>query len=350
MRRLAYLRNMNPWIQAARLRTLPLALSGIFLGAAVSHLCLEGNVILSHQVRGEVASSWTILLLAAITATLLQVLSNFANDLGDFSKGTDTAAGRTDRALASGKISASAMKRALILLGGITLGVGVWLIYLSGLFHSNAGWYLLAVGLLAILAALGYTLGKNAYGYWGLGDLSVMLFFGIVPVMGMGLLNGFFHDTASSKYLDVFLMAGMGMGLLSTAVLNVNNYRDLLSDEAVNKKTLAVRLGESKTLFYHRILLLLGGALIPTSLLTFEKRYFEWPSFWGSQTFFLLGVFAPIFIQLSSHYQTVKSAKPGDREILNAQLKKLSLTILAMVLLYAALGYLIIDFLGPDKD
>lgn len=347
---MVYLRIMNPWIQAARLRTLPLALSGILLGAAVSHLCFEGLSSLPHQSPENTISPWILLLLAIITATLLQVLSNYANDLGDFSKGTDVVAKRTDRALASGQITASAMKRALWLVGGLALICGLGLIYISGLFQSESGWYLLAVGLLAILAALGYTLGKNAYGYWGLGDLSVVLFFGVVPVMGMGLLNGFFYDAASSKYLDVFVMAGVGMGLLSAGVLNVNNYRDLISDADMGKKTLAVRLGEAKTLFYHRLLLLVGGALIPTSLLTFEKRYFEWPNFWGSQTFFLLGVFSPIFIQLSSHYQSVKSAKPGDRETLNGQLKKLSLTILAMVVLYAALTFLIIDFLGPDRD
>lgn len=345
-----YLRNMNPWIQAARLRTLPLALSGILLGAAVSHLCREGNPLLPHQTADQTTSPWLILLLSIITATLLQVLSNYANDLGDFSKGTDVAANRTDRALASGSISANTMKTALYFLGSATLLSGVILISISGLFQSDAGWYLLGVGILAIAAALGYTLGKNAYGYWGLGDLSVVLFFGIVPVMGMGLLNGFFHDASTQKYTDVFLMAGVGMGFLSAGVLNVNNYRDLQSDADIGKKTLAVRLGRTKTLLYHRLLLLFGGALIPTSLLTFEKRYFEWPNLLGSQTLFLLGVFSPIFLQLSSHYQSVKSANPGDREILNRQLKKLSLTILAMVLLYAALTFLIIDFLGPDKD
>lgn len=341
---------MNPWIQAARLRTLPLALSGIILGAAVSHVCFEGMSTLPHQSETDIASPWLLFLLAMITATLLQVLSNYANDLGDFSKGTDVVAKRTDRALASGKITNTAMKRALWMIGGMALLSGLGLIYVSGLFESAAGLYLFAVGLLAIAAALGYTLGKNAYGYWGLGDLSVVLFFGVVPVMGMGLLNGFFYDAASSKYWDVFLMAGLGMGMLSAGVLNVNNYRDLVSDASMGKKTLAVRLGEKKTLIYHRLLLLIGGALVPTSLLTFEKRYFEWPNFWGSQTFFLLGVFSPIFIQLSSHYQSVKTAKPGDREALNGQLKKLSLSILAMVLLYAALTFLIIDFLGPDKD
>jgi 1,4-dihydroxy-2-naphthoate octaprenyltransferase len=347
---MVYLRTMNPWIQAARLRTLPLALSGIILGAAISHLCYEGNSQLAHQTGDVTTSPWIVFFLAIITATLLQVLSNYANDLGDFTKGTDVAASRTDRALASGKIKPETMKRALLGLMILTLFVGCLLIWITGLFHANSGWYLLSIGVLAILAALGYTLGKNAYGYWGLGDFSVVLFFGLVPVLGMGLLNGFFYDVASSRYLDVFVFAGLGLGFLSAGVLNVNNYRDLLSDQAIGKKTLAVRLGESKTLRYHRLLLLIGGALIPLSLLTFEKRYFEWTSMWGSQSVFMLGVFSPIFIQLSSHYQKVKSAKPGDREDLNLQLKKLSLTILAMVVVYALLSFFIVDFLGPDKD
>jgi len=305
---MVYLRTMNPWIQAARLRTLPLALSGIILGAAISHLCYEGNSQLAHQTGDVTTSPWIVFFLAIITATLLQVLSNYANDLGDFTKGTDVAAARTDRALASGKIKPETMKRALLGLMILTLFVGCLLIWITGLFHANSGWYLLSIGVLAILAALGYTLGKNAYGYWGLGDFSVILFFGLVPVLGMGLLNGFFYDVASSRYLDVFVFAGLGLGFLSAGVLNVNNYRDLLSDQAIGKKTLAVRLGESKTLRYHRLLLLIG------------------------------------------HYQKVKSAKPGDREDLNLQLKKLSLTILAMVVVYALLSFFIVDFLGPDKD
>jgi len=189
---MVYLRTMNPWIQAARLRTLPLALSGIILGAAISHLCYEGNSQLAHQTGDVTTSPWIVFFLAIITATLLQVLSNYANDLGDFTKGTDVAAARTDRALASGKIKPETMKRALLGLMILTLFVGCLLIWITGLFHANSGWYLLSIGVLAILAALGYTLGKNAYGYWGLGDFSVVLFFGLVPVLGMGLLNGFF--------------------------------------------------------------------------------------------------------------------------------------------------------------
>jgi 1,4-dihydroxy-2-naphthoate octaprenyltransferase len=338
---------MNPWIQAARLRTLPLALSGILLGGTLSHICGVQN---SESRTNQPHLFWWVMILALLTATGLQILSNFANDYGDFKKGTDTKANRTDRAMASGKINENQMKKVLWILGVITLILGVSLISISGLFESKNGIIMLLTGLVAIAAAINYTMGKRAYGYSGFGDVFVLIFFGLVPVLGMGVLNGLFTDTASSKNLDVFLMAALGLGFLSVAVLNVNNYRDIHTDSAQNKKTIAVRLGAKKTLLYHRILLLLGGGLVPASFLVFEKRYFEWPSMMGAQTFFLIGVFTPVFLQLSSHYQAVKNAEPGQRETLNQQLKKLSISILVLVLIYAFLAYFVIDFLGPDKD
>jgi 1,4-dihydroxy-2-naphthoate octaprenyltransferase len=338
---------MNPWIQAARLRTLPLALSGILLGGTLSHICGVQN---SESRTNQPHLFWWVMILALLTATGLQILSNFANDYGDFKKGTDTKANRTDRAMASGKINENQMKKVLWILGVITLILGVSLISISGLFESKNGIFMLLTGLVAIAAAINYTMGKRAYGYSGFGDVFVLIFFGLVPVLGMGVLNGLFTDTASSKNFDVFVMAALGLGFLSVAVLNVNNYRDIHTDSAQNKKTIAVRLGAKKTLLYHRILLLLGGGLVPASFLVFEKRYFEWPSMMGAQTFFLIGVFTPVFLQLSSHYQAVKNAEPGQRETLNQQLKKLSISILVLVLIYAFLAYFVIDFLGPDKD
>ncbi|NBX87590.1 MAG: 1,4-dihydroxy-2-naphthoate octaprenyltransferase [Bacteroidetes bacterium] len=352
---------MNPWIQAARLRTLPLALSGILLGAALSYMCnsaiphSENNFSgvstdsvnpagIKNLAFGIHVSPSIITLLAILTATALQVLSNYANDYGDFRKGTDTKAKRSDRALASGKISEKSMKRALWILSLFTLLLGVLLIYSSGLFQTQGGFYLLGVGLFALFAAISYTVGKNAYGYMGLGDVFVLVFFGLVPVWGMGLLNGLFIDASTSKYLDVFVMAGLGLGLLSVGVLNVNNYRDILTDKEQNKKTLAVRLGVTKTIIYHKILLLMGGLLLPSSFLIFEKRYFQWPEILGLQSVFLIGIFSPTFLLLSSHFRSVKAAEPGDRETLNPQLKKLSLTILSMVLLYGFLALFILDF------
>lgn len=351
---------MNPWIQAARLRTLPLALSGILLGTALSHMCIlattpdnNSSGVASNSMNPAdlgflhfviPVSAGVITILAILTATALQILSNYANDYGDFKKGTDTKAMRSDRALASGKISEKSMKQALWILSVLTFLLGVLLIYSAGLFQTRGGIYLLGVGLLALFAAISYTVGKNAYGYWGLGDLFVLIFFGLVPVIGMGLLNGLFVDLATSKYLDVFIVAGLGLGLLSVGVLNVNNYRDIPTDKEQNKKTLAVRLGATKTIVYHRFLLLVGGLLLPTSFLLFEKRYFEWPEILGLPSIFLIGIFSPTFLLLSSHYRSVKSAEPGDRETLNPQLKKLSLSILAMVILYGFLSFFIVGY------
>ena len=255
-----YLRSMNPWIQAARLRTLPLALSGILLGGTLSHICGVQN---SESRTNQPHLFWWVMILALLTATGLQILSNFANDYGDFKKGTDTKANRTDRAMASGKINENQMKKVLWILGVITLILGVSLITISGLFESKNGIFMLLTGLVAIAAAINYTMGKRAYGYSGFGDVFVLIFFGLVPVLGMGVLNGLFTDTASSKNFDVFVIAALGLGFLSVAVLNVNNYRDIHTDSAQNKKTIAVRLGAKKTLLYHRILLLLGGGLVP---------------------------------------------------------------------------------------
>ena len=184
---------MNSWIQAARLRTLPLALSGVLLGATLSHMCVtavifsdkhlpetfsnSGNPIgLENLKFGFQASPYVITLLAILTATALQVLSNFANDYGDFRKGTDTKENRSDRTIASGKISEKSMRRAIWLVGIMALILGIFLIYISGLFQTRGGCYLLCAGLLALFAAITYTIGKNAYGYLGLGDLFVLIF------------------------------------------------------------------------------------------------------------------------------------------------------------------------------
>ena len=118
---------------------------------------------------------WKICILALVTTIGFQVLSNFANDYGDFNKGTDTKANRSDRMLASGKISEKSMKRAIWFISLITLILGISLIYVSGLFETRGGFYLLAIGLLALFAAITYTVGKNAYGYLGLGDLFVLM-------------------------------------------------------------------------------------------------------------------------------------------------------------------------------
>lgn len=237
------------WISAFRLRTLPLAIAGIILG---SFLAAANG---SHE--------WDITIFAILTAVLLQVLSNLANDYGDFSKGTDN----DDRvgpmrALQSGAITQAQMKFALIITSLLTLLSGIYLLWLS--FGSEKLVYalvFLVIGLLSIWAAIKYTVGKSAYGYRGLGDLFVFIFFGWVSVIGVYFLH------IQSIDLPVFLPAS-ALGLLSAGVLNLNNTRDIINDKASGKITMAVTLGFTNARKYQMILFVLTVVLssIYTSL------------------------------------------------------------------------------------
>ena len=225
------------WISAFRLRTLPLALAGIILGSflAASHH--------KHQ--------WSITWMAILTATLLQVLSNLANDYGDFTKGTDNddRVG-PERAMQSGAINRSQMKGALILFSLLSLLSGLILLWLSfGTQKLIYATLFLVLGLLAIWAAIKYTVGKSAYGYQGLGDLFVFIFFGWVSVVGVYFLH------VQSIDLSVFLPAS-AIGLLSTGVLNLNNTRDIVNDKNSGKNTLAVKLGYENAKRYQVVLLI----------------------------------------------------------------------------------------------
>ncbi len=311
---------IKPWIQAARLRTLPLAISGVLLGWAI-HLPFVS------EETSKIQSNGMVLFLAILTAVFLQVLSNFANDYGDFQKGTDQAAGRTDRAVSAGLITPSQMKMALFILSGLTFALGLFMLNYCGVLHSREGKTLLSMGILSIAAAIFYTVGKNAYGYLGLGDIMVLIFFGLLPVAGMGIL-------LHVKWNLVTLLGGLAIGFLSTGVLNVNNYRDILSDETHGKKTFAVRLGASKTLIYHRLLMVFGGILFPISLVVLAHDVYNWISWKRLDLALVFGLFFPIYGLLNKHYLDVKSHQPGEREALNKQLKTLSLTSLLSVLIF----------------
>ena len=323
----------NPWIQSARLRTLPLAISGILLGIVLSKMH-------HHQHLG-------ISVLAILTATLLQILSNYANDYGDFQKGTDSKAGRQDRMLTTGSISESSMKKALYFLGALTFVLGTIMIVWSYQLHlisSNGLGYFMAIGIVAIFSAIAYTVGKNAYGYLGLGDLFVFVFFGLVPVIGTAILLG-------CELNSSFGFAAAGMGFLSTAVLNTNNYRDIESDKESHKNTFPTRIGARWTLFYHRLLLLFGFLGIFIAMVNHVEHLLNASavnsknSLWdfnNSQNYLLVmmifGVFSPVAILLSQHFSDLKRLKPGDRENINPQLKKLSLSTLLFVVLFGVLG------------
>lgn len=312
----------NPWVQSARLRTLPLALSSVLLGTSLSNL--HGPIY------------WDLFSLVVLISVGLQILSNYANDYGDFLKGTDVKAGRNDRMLSANKISPIQMKKALIGLSGAILGLGIFtLMYAFRTYQisSYAIGVLLFFGLLAIAAAVMYTVGKKAYGYSGFGDVSVILFFGIVPVVGIGVLMGIGPQPS-------LWLGGIGVGLLSAAVLNINNYRDLHSDKKSGKRTLAVSIGPKATLQYQRFLLILGFIGLFGSLafdlyqllrLRTSTSYIE--------MFLLFGIFSPSAVFLSRYYSEMRGLKPGDRDALNMQLKRVSLTILILCGIHFGLSF-----------
>lgn len=240
---------MKDFIQAARLRTLPLSMSGIILGAFLARwrLVEEGQ-----------SWDWQVFALAMLVTLLYQVLSNFANDYGDGVKGTDQLRNQEaeQRAVASGKISAQQMKNAVWITAGLSLLATVLLLY-KAFFPSfiQEFWVFIGLGVACILAAIGYTMGKKPYGYLGLGDMMVFIFFGLVSVGGSYFLF------TKEWHWDILLPAS-AIGMMSAAVLNLNNMRDIESDALSGKKTLALRLGFRNAMIYQMILLQLPLILI----------------------------------------------------------------------------------------
>lgn len=235
--------SVKAWITSFRLRTLPLALSCIGMGS-----------ILAVQYR---IFNWKVFILASVTAIFLQVLSNLANDYGDNVKGTDNADRvGPQRALQSGEISLKSMRMAIGICALLALISGIWL--LSVATEGQNSWVFitfLLIGLACIAAAIKYTVGKKPYGYAGLGDISVFIFFGLVGVCGT------FYLYAHALTFAVFLPAA-ALGLLSAGVLNVNNMRDIENDAASGKRTLVVRIGLAKAKRYHAVIIILALLLL----------------------------------------------------------------------------------------
>ncbi|ORT51931.1 1,4-dihydroxy-2-naphthoate octaprenyltransferase [Vibrio sp. qd031] len=231
---------IQAWIGATRPKTLPLALCSILLGSTLAY------------TNG--ALSVSTLVLAIITASLLQILSNLANDYGDAIKGTDNEQriGPT-RAVQSGEISLPTMKKALWVTSVLTLISGLALVMISVNTPTQIVLYL-GVGISSMLAAVAYTVGKRPYGYLGLGDLAVLLFFGFVGVIGSEILH-------TGVFNRLSLIPAAASGLLSVAVLNINNMRDIDNDEASGKHTVPVRIGLQSAKQYHLILCGLAWAL-----------------------------------------------------------------------------------------
>ncbi|MFQ1049187.1 1,4-dihydroxy-2-naphthoate polyprenyltransferase [Avibacterium paragallinarum] len=230
--------SVKMWVETARPKTLPLAAASIIMGAALAYW--------------DKQFSWQISLLCLITTLLLQILSNFANDYGDHQKGSDTAERIGPlRGIQHGVISAAQLKKGLILMSLASLFFGFWLIALAYQTYADLFAFSLLGGL-AILAAITYTVGAKPYGYMGLGDISVLLFFGILGVCGTYYLQ------THQLNLMIFLPA-LSTGLLSTAVLNINNLRDIEQDRKAGKNTLAVRFGAKNGRIYHCLLLVVAA-------------------------------------------------------------------------------------------
>lgn len=241
------------WFSTARPKTLPLALASILVGAALAYQAGKFDGITTF--------------LALLTTTLLQILSNFANDYGDHVKGSDTEERIGPlRAIQQGAISGEQLKKSLYLVGGLGFLSGIGLIGYA--YQSLQDLFVfLTLGVIAIVAAVSYTVGKRPYGYLGLGDLSVLIFFGFLAVLGT-----FYLQAHSLPCLT--LLPALGCGLLSVAVLNINNLRDIEQDRKAGKTTLIVRIGSLNGRRYH--LMLLSVALLAYlifALATFQHWY-----------------------------------------------------------------------------
>lgn len=295
------------YIKAARLRTLPLSVSGILIGSFIA--ASEGEF------------NWSISILALLTTIGFQIISNFANDYGDGVKGTDNddRVG-PKRAIQSGVITPNQMLFAIKISIGITLLIALVLIYTAfgkEDFLNSLIFFILGVG--SIVAAIKYTVGKSAYGYSGFGDVFVFLFFGLLSVCGS------YYLFTKSLNVTVFLPA-ISVGLLSVGVLNLNNMRDKESDEKSGKNTLVVKMGSKLAKYYHYYL------LISAFLFSVLYTLIHYQSI--VQFIYLIA-----FIPIAFHFKTVyKNTVP---KLLDPELKKLALSTFLFSILFG-LGLILI--------
>lgn len=282
------------WIEAARLKTLPLALASPMMG--------------SFLAWSEGSFSWAIFLLATLTTLLLQILSNLANDYGDFISGADNEERIGPRRLVqSGLITPAQMRSGIV--------ITIILALISGLFLIGYGArgkdtliiiLFLTLGVGAIVAAIKYTVGKNPYGYRGLGDISVFMFFGLIGVLG----THFLHTGTFNLW---HALPATAVGLLSAGVLNLNNLRDYESDKKANKRTLVVWLGNQRAKYYHLILIVVSAILGPLYVVfNYQSAY---------QFLFILAF--PLFIQ-----NAIAVFRYSDPVQLYPELKRLALATL----------------------
>lgn len=301
---------MKHWIQAARLRTLPLSVSGIIVGSMYALAYPTNNILTPTEVF-----NWRIFGFALLTTLGLQILSNFANDYGDGMKGTDNEDRiGPKRAIQSGVISPQAMKRAIIITATLTLLSAMLLIYFA-FRKTNLGYSLfyLVLGILAILSAIRYTVGNTAYGYRGYGDVFVFVFFGLVSTLGVNFLY------SKQINFDLFLPA-TAIGFLSVGVLNLNNMRDEESDRKSNKNTIVVKIGGEKAKKYHYFLIVAAMILVLIFAIVNDFHF--------DQYLFLL-----TYIPLTKHLITVYKNK--NPKALDSELKKVALSTFALSILLA---------------
>ena len=308
------------FLKAARLRTLPLSVSGIILGGFLANFsAYESTTNIDLTFSSNKIENYSIFILAILTTIGFQVLSNFANDYGDGIKGTDKNREGEARMVASGVISPQQMKVAIIVTTVFTLIIAISLIYVS-FGRDNFLYSLLffGLGIASIAAAIKYTVGKSAYGYNGLGDVFVFLFFGLLSVVGTFFLY--------TKKIDILIfLPATSVGLLSVAVLNLNNLRDRNQDKLNNKNTLVVKLGEQKAKLYHYFLIAISLVVAVSFVLINYKSIFQF-------------LFLVAYIPLIRNCITVKNNKiPSD---LDSELKKVALSTFLFAILFG-LGYFI---------
>ena len=303
---------MRHWIEAARVRTLPLSVSGILVGC--------------FYAMSQSIFNWKIVIFALSTTLGLQILSNFANDYGDGMKGTDNEDRvGPKRAIQSGAITPGAMRYAIFITGFLTFVSAMLLIYFS--FKGKYLIYSLiffVLGILAIASAIRYTVGKNPYGYRGLGDVFVFTFFGMVSTMGIYFMY--------SKQLDgLLVLPATAIGFLSVGVLNLNNMRDEESDRKANKNTLVVKMGGAWAKKYHFFLVISAMVLVVVFAILNRFNFDQY-------------IFVVAYFPIASHLLTVYRNK--HPKFLDPELKKLAIsTFLLSVLLSLALIFFVSDMM-----
>jgi 1,4-dihydroxy-2-naphthoate octaprenyltransferase len=257
--------------------------------------------------------SWNIFILAILTTLSFQILSNLANDFGDGVKGTDNDDRiGPERAIQSGQITPEELMNAIKINIMVSIILSFLLIFSAfGVKHFFLTVIYFLLGILSIFAAIRYTIGDKAYGYRGMGDVFVFVFFGLISVVGSYVLF-------AKEIHHVTILPAITIGFLSTAVLNLNNMRDRLSDEKSNKMTLAVKLGEKNVKIYHNVLVI--GAIVASFL--FGILYYT-----SAYNLIYFVAYIPLILHL------IRVNRNIDPKLFDPELKKLALTTVLLAIL-----------------